>query len=155
MEYLISPCSQLLTLAGDETPRKGKRQSELGMIEGGAVWIVEDRIQMAGQRPAVEHAAGSRPLNRVSAEGCVVMPGFVDCHSHPVFTEPRLEDFEQRINGCSYREIAAGGGGILSTVRKVRAATKEDLIQQTLPRLRTCLKHGTTTLEAKRIRPEP
>jgi imidazolonepropionase len=149
MEYLISPCSQLLTLAGDETPRKGKQQSDLGLIEDAAVWIVEDRVKMAGPRAAVEHSVGSRDLSRVSAEGCVVLPGFVDCHSHPVFMEPRLEDFEQRIKGCSYQDIAASGGGILSTVRKVRAATKEDLIKQALPRLRVFLIHGTTTLEAK------
>ena len=77
------------------------------------------------------------------------MPGFVDCHSHPVFMESRINDFEQRIKGHSYQEISDSGGGILSTVQKVRAATQEELIQKTLPRLRAFLNHGTTTLEAK------
>jgi imidazolonepropionase len=149
MEHLVSPCSKLLTLAGPAAPRRGREQAELGVIDDGAVWIINDRIQMAGPRSEVERSAGKRHIARISADGSVVMPGFVDCHSHPVFTEFRLHDFEQRINGCSYQEISNGGGGILSTVRKVRAATREELIQKTLPRLRTFLKHGTTTLEAK------
>ncbi len=149
MEYLISPCSQLLTLAGPAAPRRGKDQAELGMIENGAVWIVDNHIQMAGPRAKVEKAAVSHNINRISAEGCVVLPGFVDCHSHPVFMESRIHDFEQRILGSSYQEIAASSGGILSTVEKVRAATQEELIQKTLPRLASILKHGTTTLEAK------
>jgi imidazolonepropionase len=149
MEHLISPCSELLTLAGSAAPRRGGEQAELGVIEDGAVWIMNDRIQMAGPRSEVEHSAGKRHISRISADGCVVMPGFVDCHSHPVFTEFRLHDFEQRIKGHSYEEISDSGGGILSTVRKVRAASREELIQKTLPRLRSFLKHGTTTLEAK------
>ena len=149
MEFLISPCSQLLTLSGPDAARRGKDQAELGLIEDGAVWIVDTHIQMAGLRSQVEQAVGARSLSRISAEGCVVMPGFVDCHSHPVFMESRIHDFEQRIKGRSYQEISASGGGILSTVRKVRAATEEELIQRTLPRLWAFLRHGTTTLEAK------
>jgi len=149
MEYLISPCSQLLTLAGPAGARRGKGQAELGLIEDGAVWIVDGRIQMAGLRDNVERAVGTRSLSRISAEDCVVMPGFVDCHSHPVFMESRIRDFEQRIMGSTYQEIAANGGGILSTVQKVRTATKEELIRKSLPRLWSFLKHGTTTLEAK------
>jgi imidazolonepropionase len=149
MEYLISPCTELLTLAGPAGARRGKDQAELGLIQDGAVWIADGRIRMAGARREVERAAGMRDVSRISAEGSVVMPGFVDCHSHPVFTESRIHDFEQRIMGRSYQEISAGGGGILSTVRQVRAATREELIQKTLPRLWAFLSHGTTTLEAK------
>ena len=149
MEYLISPCSQLLTLTGPAAPRKGKEQTELGVIEDGAVWVVNGRVQMAGPRSQVERSAGTRDISKISADGCVVMPGFVDCHSHPLFMESRIRDFEQRIKGRSYREISSGGGGILSTVRKVRAATQEELIQKALPRLWAFLRHGTTTLEAK------
>jgi imidazolonepropionase len=149
MEYLISPCSQLLTLAGPAAPRKGNDQVELGLVEDGAVWIVDDRIQMAGPRSDVEQAVGTQNISKISAADCIIMPGFVDCHSHPVFMDSRIHDFEQRIKGHSYQEISSSGGGILSTVQKVRAATEEDLIQKTLPRLRTFLKHGTTTLEAK------
>ena len=149
MEYLITPCSQLLTLAGPAGARRGKDQDKLGLIENGAVWIADGLVRMAGPGGEVEQAVGTRDVSRISAEGCVVMPGFVDCHSHPVFMDSRIHDFEQRILGRSYQEIAASGGGILSTVRKVRAATQEDLIQRTLPRLRAFLRHGTTTLEAK------
>jgi imidazolonepropionase len=149
MEYLISPCSQLLTLAGPAAPRRGKHQSELGLIEDGAVWIADGRIKMAGRRSQVEPCAGTQGISRISAEGCVAMPGFVDCHSHPIFMEARINDFEQRIKGRSYQEISRSGGGILSTVQKVRAAAEEDLIQAALPRLRAFLMHGTTTLEAK------
>ncbi len=149
MEFLVSPCAQLLTLAGPAGPRKGKDQGELGLIEDGAVWIVDDLIQMAGLRADVESAVGARDISRISASGCVVMPGFVDCHSHPVFMDSRINDFERRIKGHTYQEISASGGGILSTVQKVRAATQEDLIQKTLPRLLAFLNHGTTTLEAK------
>ncbi len=149
MDYLISPCSQLLTLAGPARARRGKGQGDVGLVTDGAVWIAGGRIRMAGPRGAVERAAGDRDIAKVSAEGCVVMPGFVDCHAHPVFTESRIADYEQRILGRSYREIAAAGGGILSTVRSVRAAAREDLVRKAIPRLRAFLAHGTTTLEAK------
>jgi imidazolonepropionase len=149
MEYLISPCSQLLTLSGPAAPRRGKIQAELGLVEDGAVWIENNRIKMAGHRPHIERAIGSRDIIRISAAGNVVMPGFVDCHSHPVFTDARIDDFEWRIQGMSYQEIARNGGGILSTVRKIRAASQEELIQWVLPRLCNFIQHGTTTLEAK------
>ena len=149
MEHLITPCTQLLTLSGPSGPRKGKMQAELGLIDDGAVWIVDDQIKMAGRRSQVESSAGTRRIPIISAEGCVVMPGFVDCHSHPVFTESRVGEFEQRITGSSYQDIAESGGGILSTVQKVRAATRGELVAATLPRLRAFLEHGTTTLEAK------
>jgi imidazolonepropionase len=149
MEYLISPCSQLLTLAGRAAPRRGKEQAELGVIEDGAIWIADRHIQMAGPRSKVEKAVGARNISKIPAENFVVMPGFVDCHSHPVFMESRIHDFEQQIQGLSYQEISASGGGILSTVQSVRAAGREELVKKTLPRLWTFLKHGTTTLEAK------
>lgn len=149
MEYLISPCSQLLTLAGSAGARRGKDQAEIGLVEDGAVWIVDGRVRMAGPRRNVEQAAVTRSISRISAEGCVVMPGFVDCHSHPVFVDSRIHDFEQRIMGRSYQEISTSGGGIFSTVQQVRATTQDGLIQKALPRLWAFLKHGTTTLEAK------
>jgi len=149
MEYLISPCSQLLTLAGAAGPRRGKEQADVGLIEDGALWIVDNQIKMAGARVEVEQALKGRNIAIIPARDCVVMPGFVDCHAHPVFMESRLQEFEQRILGSSYEEIAAHGGGILSTVRKVRAATQDEVIQAAIPRLWAFLKHGTTTLEAK------
>jgi imidazolonepropionase len=149
MEYLISPCSQLLTLSGPAAPRRGKMQAELGLVEDGAVWIENGRIKMAGRRSHIESWVGSRDIAQISAAGCVVMPGFVDCHSHPVFTEARIDDFEWRIQGMSYQEIAGKGGGILSTVRKIRTSSQEELVQWVLPRLRNFIRHGTTTLEAK------
>jgi imidazolonepropionase len=79
----------------------------------------------------------------------VVLPGFVDSHTHPVFVSPRLVDFEKRIEGASYEEIAAAGGGIRSSVEGVRKAGKRLLVEKVLAVLRDMAAHGTTTVEAK------
>ncbi len=149
MDLLISPCAQLLTLAGPPGTRRGKRQSDLGLLSDGAVWIEGAKIKMAGRREEVEEAIGLHEINCLPAAGCVVMPGFVDSHAHPVFVASREQEFEWRIQGMTYREIAEAGGGILSSVRAVRAASLMDLVRATLPRLVKVLQHGTTTLEAK------
>jgi imidazolonepropionase len=86
---------------------------------------------------------------RIDAGGCVVMPGFVDAHTHPVFAGTREDEFEMRALGFTYRQIAERGGGIRSTVRKTRAASEEQLFQAALTRVRWLLEHGTTTIEAK------
>ncbi len=85
----------------------------------------------------------------VDAGGRVVLPGFVDAHTHPVFAGNRVDEFEQRARGASYEEIAAAGGGIRSTVRKTRAATESELRQQALKHAQWFLQCGTTTIEAK------
>jgi imidazolonepropionase len=85
----------------------------------------------------------------VDATGCVVLPGFVDAHTHPVFAGNRLDEFEMRARGATYEEIAARGGGIHSTVRKTRAATEEELLTQALKHAEWFIRGGTTTVEAK------
>jgi imidazolonepropionase len=149
MELLISPCTQLLTLAGPSSARRGRQQSELGLLSDGAVLIENSTIKIAGPRAEIEQAVGAREITRINAENCVVLPGFVDSHAHPVFAASREREFEQLIQGMSYPEIAEAGGGILSSVRAVRSATLNDLVKTAIPRLSSILRHGTTTLEAK------
>jgi imidazolonepropionase len=149
MELLISPCKQLLTLAGPPGPRRSQDQSTLGIIEDGALWISGTLIKRSGPRKEVERDLNTRKLRRISAEDCIVMPGFVDSHSHPVFLSAREDEYELRILGKTCREIAEAGGGILASVRGVRKASLEQLLAVSLPRLALFLRHGTTTLEAK------
>ena len=106
-----------------------------------------ERIVAVG--PEVELAARFAPARRLDARGGTIVPGFVDAHTHPVFAGTREEEFEQRTQGLSYLEIAQRGGGILSSVRGVRAASEEELLQRLLVRLARFLALGTTTVEAK------
>jgi imidazolonepropionase len=145
----ISPCSQLLTLAGISLPRKGFGQSELSMIEDGAVLIEGETIKAVGTSGELEYNLSGKEVQRISAQGCVVMPGFVDSHVHPIFARPRENDYEMRIKGATYQQIAEQGGGILSTVRSVRNTPKDQLLTASRARIVRFLEYGTTTLEAK------
>jgi imidazolonepropionase len=146
---LISPCSQLLTLAGSSLPRCGVEQEELSLIANGAILFEEETIQWVGSAEDSRVREAEHCADRISGEGCVVMPGFVDSHTHPVFLEARARDYELRIRGKTYQEIASLGGGILSSVDAVRASTLEQLVEVSRPRIARFLEHGTTTLEAK------
>lgn len=99
--------------------------------------------------PDLELLARFRGRRQLDARGGTIVPGFVDAHTHPVFAGTREAEFEQRTAGASYAEIAAGGGGILSSVRGVRAASREELLAGLMVRLDRFLEHGTTTIEAK------
>jgi imidazolonepropionase len=147
MTLLISPCTQLLTLAGASVPRRGSEQDQLAIIEQGALLAEGATICEVGKANELERRWGD--CQRISAEGCVVMPGFVDSHAHPIFVSPRANEYELRIRGATYRDIADQGGGILSSVRELRAASKDELLRLSEARLRRALEHGTTTLEAK------
>ena len=142
---VVHHASQLLTLAGG--PQRGHQLGNLGIIDGGAVAIRGDRILAVGQSDDLLKAYPEAP--RLDANGRVVMPGFVDPHTHLVWAGDRADEFTLRLQGKSYMEILAMGGGILSTVRATRAATLEELIQQTRQRARYAFTHGTTTLEVK------
>jgi len=149
MSLLISPCTQLLTLAGSPLARRGRAQGELGLIEQGAVLVDGETIRDVGLASELESRYSGQRLEHIVAKGCVVMPGFVDSHAHPVFVSPRDNEYEQRIQGATYQEIAEQGGGILSSVRALRAVSKDELLQLSEVRVRRAMEYGTTSLEAK------
>jgi imidazolonepropionase len=150
---LLANIGQLLTLRGDSSPRRGAALKEIGLIEDAAVLCGGGRIIAAGPQRAILRGPwlrkNRRKLREVDCGGRVILPGLIDSHTHPVFYEPRLLDFEKRIAGASYQEIAAAGGGIRSSVAAVRKATRKQLGQQVLGALKAMLEQGTTTVEAK------
>jgi imidazolonepropionase len=147
-ELLITNSSSLVTLAGPARPRLGEEMRALEIVEHGALLARDGVIVVVGKASEVESQAGPDAM-RIDAGNSVVMPGFVDAHTHPVFAGTREDEYEMRAKGLTYQEIAARGGGILSTVRKTRAASERQLFDMALPRVRWMLEHGTTTIEAK------
>lgn len=148
VDLLITHASQLLTIpAHDHGPQRGDRLGDLGLIEDGAIAVSGNSIVDLGPTSdLLQKYAATRTLD---ARGRVVMPGFVDPHTHVVFAGDRANEFEQRIAGATYMQIMNAGGGIMSTVRATRAAALEQLIGQTRSRLDRMLLQGTTTAEAK------
>lgn len=141
-------CVQLVTLAGPARPRVGPEMRELGIIADGVILIAAGRITQVGSRAEVEPLIEA-DCHIVDAGGRVVMPGFVDAHTHPVFAGTRASEFEERAAGVTYQEIAARGGGIQSTVRTTRAATLDELVAAGKRYADWFLRTGTTTVEAK------
>ena len=150
---LLANIGQLLTLRGDSNLRRGTALQEIGLIEDAAVLCGGGKIIATGPQRAILRGPwlrqNRRKLREIDCKGMVVLPGLVDSHTHPVFAEPRLQDFEQRIAGASYQEIAAAGGGIRSSVAAVRKATRKQLGQRVLVALKAMQEQGTTTIEAK------
>ncbi|RKX21201.1 MAG: imidazolonepropionase [Candidatus Zixiibacteriota bacterium] len=146
---LITNIGQLITMNGP-VPRIGKAMNDLGLIKNGGVAVAGEEILAVGESDVVE---GKVDL----AEGCiaidaaraVVTPGFIDPHTHPVFSRTREDEFEMRIMGKSYMEIAEAGGGIRASVRDLRETSRTELSKKTTTRLDTMLSYGTTTIEAK------
>jgi imidazolonepropionase len=145
---LITGASQLLTLRGSG-PRRGTSLSKLGLIEDGAVLVRDGLIAAAGTRAEVEKLPEARAAEKLDLGGRVALPGFVDSHTHLVHAANRAEEYELRIVGASYEEIARKGGGILNSVKKLRAATSEALKKRALAALKQFAAYGTTTVEAK------
>src|SRR5437773_5194624 len=139
--------SQLVTLAGPKRPRVGTEMSEVAIIRDGGMLIRDGKIDSVG--PSSEIEKRSRDAEIVDAGGRVVLPGFVDAHTHLVFAGNRLDDFERRARGESYEQISKAGGGIWSTVEKTRAASEADLFAQATKHAEWFVKCGTTTVEAK------
>jgi imidazolonepropionase len=137
-----------LTLAGGHRPRTGGDLRQLAIIEDGGLFIRDDRIEIADRRREVERLI-TGDCEVIDAGRRVVMPGFVDAHTHPVFAGVRANEFEQRASGATYREIAARGGGIRSTVRATRNASLNDLVKTGKRYAEWFLRGGTTTIEAK------
>ena len=148
MKTAVVNCSQLVTLAGPRQPRSGAELRDLAIIPGGAMLVENDRITHTGPRSGIEPLIDSSCCV-LDAGRRVVMPGFVDAHTHPVFAGNRASEFEQRASGATYAEIAAAGGGIRSTVRQTRAATEDELVACAQRYLNWFLRNGTTTIEAK------
>jgi imidazolonepropionase len=146
--YLITGASQLLTLRGG-APRRGNSLSNLGIVKDGAVLIRDDRILAVGARKKVEAHKEARGAEKLDVGGRVVLPGFVDSHTHLVHAASRAEEYELKIQGASYEEIARKGGGILNSVKKLRAAAYDALKQRALSVLEEFASYGTTTVEAK------
>ena len=153
---LLTNIGQLLTLrsaAGRFSPRRGRDLKELGIIENGAVLCLGGKIVAVGKtKDALRDAwlnKSRKKVVEIDCAGKVVLPGFVDSHTHPVFAGPRLVDFEKRIGGASYEEIAEAGGGIRSSLEGVRKAGKGELAEKVLAALNDMAAHGTTSVEAK------
>ena len=121
--------------------------SDLAIIRDGGMLIRDGKIEIIGSSDEIEKNAGDGDI--IDAGDRVVLPGFVDAHTHPVFAGNRLDDFERRARGETYEQIAAAGGGIWSTVEKTRAASEPDLFEQGKKHANWFLKCGTTTVEAK------
>src|SRR5262245_47806376 len=143
----ILHASQLVTLTGPKRPRVGTELSALGIIRDGGMLIRNGTIERVGPSDEIEKNIGDAEI--VDARGRVVMPGFVDAHTHLVFAGNRLDDFERRARGETYEQIAKAGGGIWSTVEKTRAASEPDLLAQAKKHANWFLRAGTTTIEAK------
>jgi imidazolonepropionase len=151
---LLVNIKQLLTLrASSAGPRRGSQLREVGIIEDGAVLCYGGKIVAVGKtKDAVrdrwvrKNKAG---LMELDCAHKVVLPGFVDSHTHPAFISPRLVDFEKRIAGASYEQIAQAGGGIRSSVDAVRHASKPELTRKIVSALNEILAQGITTVEAK------
>ncbi len=150
---LFHSATQLVTMRGGAGARRGAELREIGLVEDGAVLVSGGRIvavsttaELRSDEWVKKH---KKTLREVDCSGQVVIPGFVDAHTHPVFAGPRLVDFEKRVSGASYEEIAAAGGGIRSSIDGVRRSTEQGLADVALAAFERMLAHGTTTIEAK------
>ncbi|MCY2959618.1 MAG: imidazolonepropionase [Planctomycetota bacterium] len=146
VDLLVHGAAEVSTPTGS-TPRTGRSLADIQVHRGAAVAVRGGRIVDVGDEADLRRRfVAARELD---ARGGTVVPGFVDAHTHPVFAGTREDEFEMRTRGATYLEIAAAGGGILSSVRGVRAATRADLVERVLTRLDRFLELGTTTIEAK------
>lgn len=146
---LINDIGQLVTMQGP-VPRRGKEMSEIGLIENGAIAISGEEIIAVGKSDDL--AGRVDPAENcivISAEGKVVTPGLIDPHTHPVFARTREKEFEMRLAGKSYMEIARSGGGIRSSVRHLRETGEKELYDRAKKTIRTMMSYGVTSLEAK------
>src|SRR5208337_5513908 len=151
---LLVNIRQLLTLrSAVDGPRRGASLPELGIVRDAAVLCLGGKIVSVGPtKDALRDPwlkKNRKKITEIDCRGRVVLPGFVDSHTHPVFMQPRLVDFEKRISGANYEEIAAAGGGIRSSIDGVRKAGKTALTQKVSAVLADMARHGTTTVEAK------
>lgn len=146
-DLIIYNAAQLLTCASPNGPKRGPALADVGLIENGAVAIRDGRILATGKSDDILRSYEASWLE--DASGRVVCPGFVDCHTHLVYAGSRAHEFEMRIQGKSYMDILAAGGGIVSTMRETRRASAQDLLALAAMRLKELTRFGTTTVEIK------
>jgi imidazolonepropionase len=148
---VLKNISQVVTLKGGPNARTGKAMSELGIIENGAIMIRADRIVWVGPTRRLPVREPHEEIEIIDALGLglIALPGFVDAHTHPIFGGTRAGEYDLRCAGKSYQEIASVGGGIVASVRQLRAATVDQLVERAERSFRLFLSHGTTTIEAK------
>ena len=152
MNYVIKDISNLVTCKNaSNLPKKGAGQSEIGLIKNGNVFIENGKITFTGTGFELRTFLKFNNIKYETIDGKnkTVMPGFIDSHTHLVFAGSRSDEYEMRIKGSTYEEIAKAGGGISSTVNAVRNSSKEELVRLSEKRLANFLRYGTTTLEAK------
>jgi imidazolonepropionase len=148
IDLLVHSAAQVCVVpAQEDGPQRGEALGELGIIEGAALAAHEGRIVAVG--PSADLRPAYDATQTIDASGKVVTPGFVDPHTHIVWAGDRAAEFEMRVAGASYMEIMQAGGGINSTVQQTRAASLDDLVAQTRPRLERMLAYGTTSVETK------
>jgi len=147
VDYIIHNTKQIITLRGNNTARTGKEMQELSIIEHGCLAIKNEEIIDVG----LQHELKSKyhPLEWVDAENMIIIPGFVDAHTHPVFVQTRELEFEMRIKGKTYVDIAQAGGGIIASINSVREADEEHLYLLAKKRIGKMIEQGTTAIEAK------
>ena len=146
-DLIIENIGQLVTCASGGKPKRGTAMLDVGIVENGAVAFADGKFAGVGTSADILRDFQSDEV--VDAEGRVICPGFVDPHTHIVYSGDRLNEFELKIKGAAYLEILASGGGIISTVKNTREASVESLVEQSLVRLDKMLACGTTTCEIK------
>jgi imidazolonepropionase len=146
---LVTHCGQLLTFRGPGRPRVGAEMAEVGLLRDGALAIQDGTVVWVGSTAMARAWPGARRAAALDAGGRVVLPGFVDSHTHALFAGTRLEEYEARIDGATYAQIARAGGGIQASARQVRRASQPALAGRLGQVIRQFLEYGTTTAEVK------
>ncbi|MEP7149416.1 MAG: imidazolonepropionase [Acidobacteriota bacterium] len=146
-DLIVTNIGQLVTCASPDGPKRLADLRDVGIIDDGAIAVTAGKIVAVGS--SAEIATKVEPDQIVDAAGKVVLPGFVDPHTHIVFGGDRLDEFELKIKGADYLEILENGGGIISTVRNTRQASLDDLVERGIERLDKMLACGTTSCEIK------
>ena len=147
VDYIVHNTKQLVTLKGENKPRFGSAMSELSIIENGCMALKDGKILDIGLLSDLK--SKYHPTKWIDAENCIVTPGFVDAHTHPIFVHTRENEFEMRLIGKTYVDISKAGGGILSSIRAVREADEDYLFELAYHRILKMIQCGTTTIEAK------
>lgn len=148
----IQHANQLITVSGGtERPLTKEKMNALQIIEDGSIWLEDGLVKAVGETKELNRQFASRMNEAIilDAKGKIVLPGLIDPHTHIVYAGSRENEFNMRLNGATYMEIMNNGGGIHATTTKTRAASHNELLEQSKKRLNSFLKHGVTTIEAK------